>query len=141
MTRKVEPPVCKIVEIGKYLYTLSKKEKKQKAKQKNELKIIQLRYNISEHDMETKAKQAKRFFDKGDKIKVDLRLRGREKAMNNIAREKMEKFLEVIKSYTQIKVEQPINRRGNLFSAILSKEATTYDQNKKNKTKDEKSPN
>lgn len=122
VTQKVEPPVCKILDSGKYLYSLQKKEKKQKVKQKNELKIIRLKYNISEHDMETKAKQVKKFLEKGDKIKINLRLRGREKAMGNIAHEKIDKFLTMIQSYIAIKIEQPINRKGGLLSATISKQ-------------------
>ena len=121
VTQKVEPPVCKILDSGKYLYSLQKKEKKQKVKQKNELKIIRLRYNISDHDMETKAKQVKKFLERGDKIKINLRLRGREKAMGNIAKEKMEKFLEMVTKYIPLKIEQPINRKGGLLSATASK--------------------
>lgn len=75
------PPVCKIMDFGKFKYELSKKQKESKARQKVvELKEIRLTFKIGDHDIEYKAKNAKEFFDQGDRVKVSMRLRGRENA-------------------------------------------------------------
>ena len=76
-----KPPVCKIVDYGKYRYEQARKEKEAKKKQKvTEVKEIRLSPNIDENDLNTKANQAKKFLAKGDKVKVTLRFRGREMA-------------------------------------------------------------
>ena len=74
-----QPPVCKILDIGKYKYQQQKKKAEAKKKQKVvEIKEIKMRPNIDDHDYEVKAKAMRRFFDEGDKVKVTLRFRGRE---------------------------------------------------------------
>lgn len=76
------PPICKIMDFGKYKYDLSKKDKEAKAKRKTtELKEIRLTFRIGDHDIDYKAKQAREFFDDGDMVKVSMRLRGRENGM------------------------------------------------------------
>ena len=73
------PPVCKIMDFGKYKYELAKKEKESKKKQKVvSVKEIRLRPMIDKHDLETKANMAKKFLESGDKLKVTIRFRGRE---------------------------------------------------------------
>ncbi len=73
------PPVCKIMDFGKYKYDLAKKIKEAKGRQKEtELKEIRLTAKIGDHDIEYKAKNAKEFFAEGHKVKVSMRLRGRE---------------------------------------------------------------
>ncbi|MDP2934334.1 MAG: translation initiation factor IF-3 [bacterium] len=97
ISSKTEPPICKIIDKGKYQYLQEKKERKQKAKQrKAELKEIRIGFTTSSHDMGIKAKQAEKFLKEGDKVRLDIRLRGREKAFGNLAYEKMGKFLEMI---------------------------------------------
>ena len=119
VTTKAEPPVCKIMDYGKYLYQLQKKEKAGK-KTKVELKSIRLRYNISIHDMETRAKQAEKFLKKGNPVRIELQLRGREKALQGFAREKMSKFLEVLRSNIEIKIEQDIKKQPRGLTMIIS---------------------
>ena len=76
-----KPPVCKIVDYGKYRYELARKEKEAKKKQKTmEVKEVRLSPNIDTNDLNTKANQARKFITKGDKVKVTLRFRGREMA-------------------------------------------------------------
>ena len=87
VTEKVEPPVCRIANYGKYLYSQSKKEKKMAKPKGGELKEIRLTFKISPHDMEIRANQAKKFLDEGDKIKINMSLRGREKAMGGNLRQ------------------------------------------------------
>jgi len=88
VTEKVDPPVCKIGDYGKYLYQEEKKEKHNRKNKGGELKAIRLTYNISKHDMETRANLAEKFLKKGDTVRIDLPLRGRQKALGDFAREK-----------------------------------------------------
>jgi translation initiation factor IF-3 len=89
------PPICKIMDYGKFKYDQAKKEKEARLKQKDtELKEIRLTHKISDHDIDYKAKQAREFFDKGHKVKVSMRLRGRENAFVDRAFKVFEKFAE-----------------------------------------------
>ncbi len=123
VTEKVTPPVCKIMDYGKYLYQEKKKEKQATKKQKSgELKGIRLGFNISQHDMETRAKQAEKFLKEGDKVRLEMILRGREKALGNFAREKINKFLEVLQPLIPYKVERELKREPRGFSMIIAKQ-------------------
>lgn len=123
VTEKVDPPVCRIGEYGKYIYTQQKKERKIKAHTKeSKLKEIQLGFNISPHDIEIKAKQAEKFLKEGDKVKIDLVLRGREKAMGDFAKKKVELFQETLQALTPIKIERELKREPRGFSMIISKQ-------------------
>ena len=94
ISNKTQPPICKIIDFGKYQYMQEKKQRKQKAKQRKiELKEIRIGFATSPHDLETKAKQIEKFLKEGHKVRIDLRLKGREKAHGDLAREKLEKFL------------------------------------------------
>lgn len=78
---KAEPPVCKIIDYGKYKYEMIRKEKEARKKQKTvELKEIRMSPNIDSNDLNTKVSSARKFISKGDKVKVTLRFRGREMA-------------------------------------------------------------
>ena len=118
VTDKVSPPVAKITDYGKYLYTLQKKEKTTRT---SEVKGIRLTYNISPHDMETRAIAADKFLKKGDRVKIELRLRGREKAFGNLSREKVEQFLEILKKSTPYKIDKELKREMGGFNMIISK--------------------
>jgi len=122
VTEKVNPPICKIADYGKYLYTQQKKERKIRANTKeSKLKEIQLGFNISPHDIEVRAKQAEKFLSDGDKVKINLPLRGREKAMGDFAKKKMEIFVEKMNTLMETKVEREIKREPRGFSMIISK--------------------
>ena len=122
VTEKVEPPVCRIGNYGKYLYSLQKKERKTKTKTKTELKEIQLGFNISPHDLETKANQSYKFLEGGDKVKVSMVLKGREKAMGDYAKNKIMLFLETVNKQIEIKIERELKREPRGFTLIISKE-------------------
>lgn len=78
---KAKPPVCKIIDYGKYRYELARKEKEAKKKQKViEVKEVRLSPNIDDNDLNTKINAARKFIEKGNKVKVTLRFRGREMA-------------------------------------------------------------
>lgn len=88
-----KPPVCKIIDYGKYRYDLARKEKEAKKKQKvTEVKEIRLSPNIDDNDLNTKAGQARKFITKGDKVKVALRFRGREMAHISASRKILDDF-------------------------------------------------
>lgn len=122
VTEKVEPPVCRIGNYGKYLYLLQKKERKIKIKTRvSKLKEIQVGFNISPHDIEVKAKQSERFLKNGDKVKIGMILRGREKAMGDFAKKKIEGFLKTLDSLIPIKTERELKRELKGFTVIISK--------------------
>ena len=90
-----KPPVCKIIDYGKYRYELARKEKEAKKKQKTmEVKEVRLSPNIDTNDLNTKANQARKFITKGDKVKVTLRFRGREMAHVNYSKQILDSFYE-----------------------------------------------
>ena len=121
VTEKVDPPICKIANYGKYLYSQQKKEKKMAHPKGGELKEIRLSFTISPHDSETKAKQAKKFLEGGDKVKVSLVLHGREKAFGYMAKDKVEAFLKVLNEIIPIKTERELKREPRGFTTIISK--------------------
>ena len=88
-----KPPVCKIIDYGKYRYELARKEKEAKKKQKViEIKEVRLSPNIDENDLNTKMNNARKFLEKGNKVKVTLRFRGREMAHMSKSRYILEDF-------------------------------------------------
>lgn len=120
VTEKVEPPVCKIMEYGKYIYQERKKQKGQKPKG-GELKNIRLGFNISLHDMEVRTRQAEKFLNDGNKVRIELRLFGREKALGNFAKDKINQFLEILGKTMQYKAERELKREPRGFTVIISK--------------------
>ena len=122
VTEKVEPPVCRIGDYGKYLYREEKKEKAiHKHKGGGELKGIRLTFNISQHDLETRVHQAEKFLKRGDQVRVELPLRGRERALQDFAKEKVEKFLNTLNELVPIKKERELKRESRGFTMIISK--------------------
>lgn len=121
ITEKVEPPVCKISDYGKYLYWLKKKERGVKPHLGGELKGIRLSFGISQHDLEIRAKQAEKFLKKGDKVRVEMILRGREKWLSNFAKGKINQFLEILNQLTPIKIERDLKKEPKGLSMIISK--------------------
>jgi len=120
VTEKVDPPVCKIGDFGKHLYQLQKKERKVKTAG-GDLKEIQIGFNISIHDIETKAHQSEKFLHRGDKVKIAMRLKGREKALGNHAKEKIEQFCKFLDQKIPIKTERELKREPRGFTLIISK--------------------
>ena len=92
-----KPPVCKIIDYGKYKYEQARKEKEAKKKQRTiEIKEVRLSPNIEENDLNTKVGAAKKFIQKGDKVKVTLRFRGREMAHMANSRHVLDDFAELL---------------------------------------------
>jgi len=122
VTKKVFPPVCKILDYGKYLYRQKKKEKLGKSKRTGEIKGIRLSFGISSHDLETRINQAEKFLEKGYKVRIEMRLRGRQRALSDFAKAKIEKFLEILKEKVPIKVERELRKQPRGLTMIISKE-------------------
>lgn len=122
VTEKVEPPVCRIGDYGKYLYSQQKKERKIRANTKeSKLKEIQIGFNTSPHDIAVRAGQAEKFLKNGDKVKVNMRLKGREKAMSDLAKKKMELFVAEIDKLLPVKMERELKREMRGFALIISR--------------------
>lgn len=121
VTEKAVPPVCRIMEYGKFLYHQQKKEKDMKHHQKGgELKEIRLTFAISDHDIEVKAKKAEEFLKIGDKVKIDMRLRGRERALQGFAREKIKKFIDALEKLIPLKLERDLKKEASSLTMIIS---------------------
>lgn len=97
---KGNPPVCKIMDYGKYRFELAKKEKEARKNQKViDIKEIRLSPTIEDHDFKTKTNSAIKFLKAGDKVKVTVRFRGREVNHANIGEELLERFCEAVSEY------------------------------------------
>lgn len=115
------PPVCKILDFGKFLYRQKKQEQKQKKAQKQgEVKGIRLSMRTDTHDLQVKAEKAKDFLKNRNLVKVAMILRGRELAHINLARDKMNLFITMLAESGQPE-ELPKKQGNNLIAMILPK--------------------
>ena len=114
-----DPPVCKILDFGKYKYELQKKKNEAKKKQKViEIKEIKVRPNIDENDYQVKMRAMKSFIEEGDKVKVTLRFRGREMAHQDIGIRVLERIRAELEATT--KVEQMPRLENRQMVMVLS---------------------
>ena len=114
-----KPPVCKIIDYGKYRYELARKEKEARKKQKViEIKEVRLSPNIDTNDLNTKMSAARKFLEKGDKVKVTLRFRGREMAHMSKSRYILDDFAENLKDIAV--VDKPSKVEGRSMVMFLS---------------------
>ncbi|SNS57071.1 bacterial translation initiation factor 3 (bIF-3) [Azospirillum sp. RU38E] len=114
-----EPPVCKILDYGKYKYEAQKKANEARKKQKIiEVKEIKLRPNIDEHDYDIKMKAMRRFLEEGDKVKVTMRFRGREMAHQDIGMNVLVKVRDTLEDLG--KVEQMPKLEGKQMIMVLA---------------------
>ncbi|MDY3955059.1 MAG: translation initiation factor IF-3 [Anaerovoracaceae bacterium] len=115
------PPVCKLLDYGKYRYELQKKEKEARKKQKiTQIKEIRLSTFIEEHDLVVKANNAAKFLKDGDKVKVSLRFRGREKDYVHVGQAVMDKFAEVTAAVGVIE-KKPLMEGRSLIMVLAPK--------------------
>jgi len=113
------PPVCKIMDFGTYLYSQKKKDKKQKKGQKQtETKTIRLSIRTGIHDLEVKAKQAKKFLEGRNIVKVVVLFKGREMAHGDLGEVKMKEFYKLLEEVATI--EQEPKRQGYQMTMILN---------------------
>jgi translation initiation factor IF-3 len=114
-----KPPVCKIIDYGKYRYELARKEKEAKKKQKTvEVKEIRMSPNIESNDLNTKMNAAKKFLSKGDKVKITLRFRGREMAHMQTSKHILDDFAEQLAEIAV--VEKAPKLEGRSISMVLA---------------------
>ncbi|WP_110781262.1 translation initiation factor IF-3 [Rhodopseudomonas faecalis] len=113
------PPVCKIMDYGKFKYSAQKKAAEARKKQKIvEIKEVKLRPMIDDHDYNVKMKAMQRFFEEGDKVKITLRYRGREMAHQDIGTKLLEKVKSDVAEYA--KVEQDARFEGRQVVMVLA---------------------
>ncbi len=117
-----EPPVAKVIDFGRFKYEKEKASRIQKAKAKNvEVKGIRLSVRIAQHDIDVRKAKAKEFLDEGNKVKVEIILRGREKRFGELANQVITQFVAAINAEVPVKTEQPITRMGGQLTTIIGK--------------------
>lgn len=118
---KARPPVCKVMDYGKYKYELAKKEKEAKKKQKTiNVKETRMTPNIEDHDLNVKAKKTIGFLKNGDKVKVSVRFRGRQLGHTDAGREVLMKFADLVSEYGVIDKKPKMEGR-NMVMFLVEK--------------------
>ena len=116
---QAKPPVCKIIDYGKYRYELARKEKEAKKKQKTiEVKEVRLSPNIDSNDLNTKIASARKFIEKGNKVKLTLRFRGREMAHVQSSRHILDEFAKALEDIAL--VDKPAKMEGRSMAMFLT---------------------
>ncbi len=119
---KTEPPIAKIINFGRYKYEQDKESRKQKAKQKTvEVKGIRLSIRIGPHDIDVRKEKAKEFLAEGNKVKVEIILRGREKRFGDLGRQVITDFITLLNKDVPVKIEVPFTRQGGQLTTIVGK--------------------
>ena len=115
---KAQPPVCKIIDYGKFRYEQTRREKEARKKQKTvEVKEVRMSPNIDSNDLNTKVAAARKFIEKGNKVKVSIRFRGREMAHTAASRPMMEDFAAQLSDIAV--VEKPPRMEGRFMTMFL----------------------
>jgi translation initiation factor IF-3 len=116
---QANPPVCRLLDYGKFKYEQAKKERESRKQQHaSVLREIRMRPKIDTHDLEMKARNAEKFLKGGDKVKVTVMFRGRELVHPEIGRELLEQLSEKLRDIAVI--EKPVNMEGRFLSTILA---------------------
>ena len=114
-----DPPVCKLLDYGKYKYEAQKKASEARKKQKViEVKEIKMRPNIDQHDYDVKMRSMNRFLGEGDKVKVTLRFRGREMAHQDLGRRVLDRVQQDLND--RVKVEQTPKMEGRQMTMVIA---------------------
>ncbi len=112
------PPVCKVMNYGKYIYEISKKAKEAKKNQKQvEIKEVWLSMTIDVGDLNVKAKQAQKFLTQGNKVKVSIRMRGRQMAHSDLGLDVMKRFFDIVKDFGTME-KQPLTEGRNIWMML-----------------------
>lgn len=120
VSKEANPPVFKLGDLGKIKYFEEKKRRKQqKLTKKNEEKIIKIKFNVGIHDLQTKARHAVKFLNEGKRVRIQLRLKGREKRYFNESRSKISEFLDLVD--VEIKYLKDITRLPSGYEATITK--------------------
>ncbi len=120
------PPICKIMDYGQFKYELDKKSQKQKLKQKKiETKGIRLSVRIDEHDFQVRYEQAVKFLNKGNKLKLELQLKGRERQHPQKAYDVVNRFVDMLESNSELNLmrEQDLTKQGYKYIILLANKA------------------
>jgi len=113
-----DPPVCRIMDYGKYLYKKNKVERKHKAKQKKtETKEVRIGFATGEHDLDVKSKRAVKFLKDGNRVKITLRFKGREISHFDFGKSKLESFIAKLEEVS--KLDQEIKKQGRSLIVVL----------------------
>ena len=113
-----QPPVCKIMNLGKFIYEQSKKEKEAKKNQKViNIKEVRVSLTIEEHDISIKAKNARKFLLDGDKVKITVRFRGREMELSHLGKKILDNFAAKLEDVSVI--EKPAKKEGRNMTMVL----------------------
>lgn len=132
-----KPPVCRIMNYGKYRYEQSRREREARKKQKIiEIKEIRMTPKIEDHDFEVKAKAAKKFLQDGDKVKVMVRFRGREIVHAELGRVRMMQLYEAVREYANLEREPKIEGK-NMIMILSAKENKENKEQKADKVEKE----
>lgn len=119
---KIDPPVCKIMNFGQFRYQQEKEMRLRKAHQHVvDTKGVRLSLRIGQHDMDIRKDQTVGFLNDGDKVKVEIMLRGRENQQSAMAFEIVKKFINDVISLVPVRYEQNVERQGNKITAIIVK--------------------
>ena len=119
---KAQPPVCKIIDYGKFRYEQTRREKEARKKQKTvEVKEVRMSPNIDSNDLNTKVAAARKFIEKGNKVKVSIRFRGREMAHTAASRPTMEDFAAQLSDIAV--VEKPPRMEGRFMTMFLAEKS------------------
>ena len=120
---KAVPPVAKLLEWKQFKYQKEKEVKKQRAQSKEvEVKGIRLSLRIAGGDKNVRLASAKKFMEKGNKVRIEIILRGREKAHSALATEIIEGFIESMRAFFPLKIEQTVKKMGGRVTAIIARE-------------------
>lgn len=119
-----QPPVCKMLDFGRFKYEQSKREREGRKRQKGaSLHEVKMRPNIGRHDMEAKGRTAARLLRQGDKVKISVMFRGREITHREIGVERIDEMLETLsESGVPVVVERPITTEGRFMSVIVAED-------------------
>ena len=119
---KIDPPVCKIMNFGQFRYQQEKEMRLRKAHQHVvDTKGVRLSLRIGKHDMDIRRDQAVEFLNEGDKVKVEIMLRGRENQQTAMAFDIVKNFINDVISLVPVRYEQNVERQGNKITAIIVK--------------------
>ena len=119
---KADPPVTQLIEFSHFKYQKEKEAKKQKlGAHVSDTKGIRLSMRISDHDLDIRRMQAEKFLERGDKVKAEIILRGREHARPDIAFDVMKKFFALVAASMPIRVEQEVTKQMNKITGVIAK--------------------
>ncbi len=119
---KSDPPVARIIDFGQFRYAQEKEQRIKKAHQHVvEIKGIRLSLRIGTHDLEIRRLQTLKFLNNGDKVKIEIILRGREMQQSAMAFDNIRKFIESVNKEVATRVEQPTEKQGNKVTSIIAK--------------------